>query len=582
MSNNDLPPVFRHLADLNISNEGPSSIINNTNKFSNNPVADNLISSASTHTSLTWSLLQPAGEIPPARSGAASVIVDGKLYIFGGYGGGTGRLDDFYSFDFERNKWKRVEVLSEERPGFRENNGVVASGDSRRLTLFGGYDGNQWLNDLWVFDIPQSRWTCIQESSDPNDTSGPSRRFGYVSVVHRNKFVLFGGFDGVQWLNDRWEFNFDTRVWRLVQARGELPSARSCPAWAQDDSHVYIIGGYDGIERKSDFFACDLATYKWRVIPPMGTPPSPRYFHSCCLYANKIIVYGGFSGSQRLDDMYLYDFDSKEWSQIDCNNGYGDGGTAHCPPSGRSSLVAQVYKNFLYVFGGYNGDTVLNDFYKFRLQSTSILLPTLFNDMRRLINNPELSDCTFLVEGHEVHANRSILAVRSHYFHALLFGSTMRESIQTEEDVAAGISATERRPVEINGVSYAVFMKVLEFLYTDSIRNLDTELGIQVLFTSELFMLDRLKALCEDIVRRDLSVDNVCDIVIASHRNGAGGLEEIALDFIVQHLAHPTIIESIVDLKSEPDLLVEIIRRKTQLQGATPSSPFRGWSGTRR
>ena len=172
--------------------------------------------------------------------------------------------------------------------------------------------------------------------------------------------------------------------------------------------------------------------------------------------------------------------------------------------------------------------------------------------------------------------------MRSQYFHALLFGSTMRESIQTEEDVAAGISATERRPVEINGVSYAVFMKVLEFLYTDSIRNLDTELGIQVLFTSELFMLDRLKALCEDIVRRDLSVDNVCDIVIASHRNGAGGLEEIALDFIVQHLAHPTIIESIVDLKSEPDLLVEIIRRKTQLQGATPSSPFRGWSGTRR
>ena len=296
MSNDDLPPVFRHLADQNISNEGPINI-NNANTFGSNPVADNTISGATTHTSLTWSLLQPAGEIPPARSGAASVIVDGKLYIFGGYGGGTGRLDDFYSFDFERNEWKRVEVLSEERPGFRENNGVVASGDSSRLTLFGGYDGNQWLNDLWVFDIAQSHWTCIQESSDPNsgdDTSGPSRRFGYVSVVHRNKFVLFGGFDGVLWLNDMWEFNFDTREWRLVQARGELPSARSCPAWAQDDSHVYIIGGYDGLERKSDFLACDLATYEWREIPPMGTPPSPRYFHSCCLYGKKIIVYAGY------------------------------------------------------------------------------------------------------------------------------------------------------------------------------------------------------------------------------------------------------------------------------------------------
>ena len=60
------------------------------------------------------------------------------------------------------------------------------------------------------------RWTCIQESSGPSgdgddasrasggggDLKAPSRRFGYVSVVHNNKFVLFGGFDGSRWLND--------------------------------------------------------------------------------------------------------------------------------------------------------------------------------------------------------------------------------------------------------------------------------------------------------------------------------------------------------------------------------------------
>ena len=354
MANDDLPPVFRHLAELNISNEGPGNVINGTDGLSNNIGihVDASDSCPPPHKSLTWSLLNPSGELPPPRSGAASVIVDGKLYIFAGYGGGTGRLDDFYSFDFERNEWKVVEVLSEERPGFRENNGVVASGDSSSLTLFGGYDGNQWLNDLWVFDIAESCWTCIQESTDPNsddDTSVPSRRFGYVSVVYRNKFVLWGGFDGSRWLNDMWEFSFDTRKWRLVQGRGQLPTARSCPAWAQDGSHVYIVGGYDGLERKADFFACNLSTYEWSEIPPRGTPPSPRYFHSCCLYGNqapKIIVYGGYSGAERLDDMYLFDFDSREWSRIDCtSNGY---------PSGRSSLVAHVYKDSFYVFGGYN------------------------------------------------------------------------------------------------------------------------------------------------------------------------------------------------------------------------------------
>ena len=175
-----------------------------------------------------------------------------------GYGGGTGRLDDFYSFSFDKNKWERVEVLSEEKPGCRENNGVVI-GDSSRMYLFGGYNGSTWLNDLWMFDIDTQRWTCIQESSEGLNEemssalgqleraraeliNGPSRRFGYVSVVHNNKFVLFGGFDGARWLNDMFEFDLNTNVWSKVEAKGNLPSVRSCPAWAKDDRYVYIHG----------------------------------------------------------------------------------------------------------------------------------------------------------------------------------------------------------------------------------------------------------------------------------------------------------------------------------------------------
>lgn len=107
-----------------------------------------------------------------------------------------------------------VDVVSQEKPGCRENNGVVISDTSRSIYLFGGYNGQSWLNDLWKFDIESKRWTCIQASSDPvrltddaaagdpieqaagNQVKGkaPSRRFGYVSVVHEGKFVLFGGF----------------------------------------------------------------------------------------------------------------------------------------------------------------------------------------------------------------------------------------------------------------------------------------------------------------------------------------------------------------------------------------------------
>lgn len=431
------------------------------------------------------------------------------------------------------------------------------------------------MNDLWKYDIETKHWTCIQESSGPvradepndGDAAGavlgkvPTRRFGYVSVVHDGKFVLFGGFDGSRWLNDMYVFDFSTATWTEIQALGALPSARSCPAWAKDATHVYIQGGYDGVERKSDFFALDLETYTWTEMPCLGAPPSPRYFHSCCLYGNRMYLYGGYSGSERLADMYAYDFDTNHWSQVDCT-----GGDA---PSGRSSLVAQVHDNSIYVFGGYNGTTVLNDFFRFRLKPIGVPPPALVSDLQRLINNPELADVRFTVEGKLVYAHKAILAIRSEYFRVMLCGG-MRESmmIDSTPTMDAGNNDDDDenmimgRPIELPDVSYSVFLKVLEFLYTDSLsRDTLLEVGIHLLIASEQFMLDRLKAICEDLIRRDISTETVVSILVASHRHHATGLKEIAFEFILRNLNNPIVMGCLSDLKAEPDLLLEIIRR---------------------
>ena len=229
--------------------------------------------------------------VPPPRSGTASVVLQDKLYVFGGFGGGTGRLDDFYSFDFTTSTWEEVKPLGDIKPGCRENNGVVISDSSQTIILFGGYNGRRWLNDLWSFDITTNRWTCIQESQDPVDPENRQRshalnniplmaegpaigddpmgnlsengivvlsnrrpccRFGYVSFIRDNKFILWGGFDGTQWLNDMYIFDFELEIWSEIRQHGALPSKRSCPAWAKDERFVYLHGGYDGEERKDE------------------------------------------------------------------------------------------------------------------------------------------------------------------------------------------------------------------------------------------------------------------------------------------------------------------------------------------
>jgi hypothetical protein len=270
-------------------------------------------------------------------------------------------------------------------------------------------------------------------------------------------------------------------------------------------------------------------------------------------------LYGGYSGNERLADMYAYDFETNHWSEVDCTNGDA--------PSGRSSLVAQVHENCLYIFGGYNGVTVLNDFYKFRLKPVSIPPSALVNDLSRLINHEELSDVTFLVEGKEVYCNRAILAVRSEYFRVMLFSGGMRESQLADGGGVGGSSP----PIEIKEVSHAVFLKVLEFLYTDTVREISLDIGIHLLIASEHFMLDRLKALCEDIIRRDVNESNAIGILVASHQHNATGLKDIALEFILRHLTEPAIMIGLSDLKTEPDLLVEIIKRNSSSAPTPPS-----------
>jgi hypothetical protein len=119
-------------------------------------------------------------------------------------------------------------------------------------------------------------------------------------------------------------------------------------------------------------------------------------------------------------------------------------------------------------------------------------------------------------------------------------------------------------PIEIHGVSYTVFLKVLEFLYTD-VSSLET--AIHLMMASEQFMLDRLKS--EDLIRRDIHVQNVISILVASHRHNAAGLNDIALEYILRNLNDPTVMCGLAELKAEPDLLLEIIMKRK----VTPELP---------
>ena len=81
---------------------------------------------------------------------------------------------------------------------------------------------------------------------------------------------------------------------------------------------------------------------------------------------------------------------------------------------------------------------------------------------RSLLDSGALSDVTFLVEGEFISAHRAILSARSEYFHAMFRVGGMSESR----------SGSEASPILIPAADRASFKRMLEFLYTNSVRDL--------------------------------------------------------------------------------------------------------------
>ena len=364
----------------------------------------------------------------------------------------------------------------------------------------------------------------------------PSTRFGYVSAVWKDSFIVFGGYDGSTWLNDMHEFNFTKAKWARLEVVGIAPCNRSCPSWATYKHSMFVFGGYDGVHRMNDFYEFDLKTKVWRAVIFTGPAPSPRYFHSSVVYGEYMYIFGGYSGSERLQDLYQFSFEKNCWSCLDVEK----------PPSGRSSLVAQVYKNSLYIFGGYNGNLVLNDFHEFRFELISVPQSSFINDLRSMINNTLLGDVVFVIEGKEIRANKAIMAARSEHFRALFYG---------------GMKEQHEGRVEIPDIAVNVFEAILEYLYTDTVRGMNVDMAVSLMIAAEQFMLDRLKAMCQDSIRKNITTENVVPILRTSYYHRANALKEICLDFICTKSEEVKKTRGFAELVNEPGLLMNLVMR---------------------
>jgi RCC1 and BTB domain-containing protein len=139
--------------------------------------------------------------------------------------------------------------------------------------------------------------------------------------------------------------------------------------------------------------------------------------------------------------------------------------------------------------------------------------------MRALVNDEEFSDVTFLVEDQPVYAHRAILAQRCDHF-AAMFRSGMRESVE--------------RMVPIQDISRQVFLLLLEYIYTDSVK-IEVEHATELYIAADLYQLERLRDMCCTVVRRNLNAENAGPLLQNASESHCHCLKEVCMAYMVEN-----------------------------------------------
>jgi hypothetical protein len=121
---------------------------------------------------------------------------------------------------------------------------------------------------------------------------------------------VFGGGDGPNYFNDLYVLSIDTLIWSKPKTEGEAPSPRRAHTTCIWNQKIIVVGGGDGARALADVHTLDVSdphSLKWTWIRPLGSPPIARGYHTSNLVKDKLIVYGGSDGHECFSDVHILD-----------------------------------------------------------------------------------------------------------------------------------------------------------------------------------------------------------------------------------------------------------------------------------
>ncbi|KAJ1700479.1 hypothetical protein LUZ63_000258 [Rhynchospora breviuscula] len=156
-------------------------------------------------------------------------------------------------------------------------------------------------------------------------------------------------------------------------------------------------------------------------------------------------------------------------------------------------------------------------------QLVNSVVPFSINEnFAELLESKEMADITFEMDGQLFTAHKLVLYARSPVFKAEFSGRMAESKMKT---------------IKIKDIQPVTFKAMLYFIYSDSLPDMsDKDIPIvtqvQHLYkAADIYLLDGLKAICEEMFIRNISVDTVISSLALAEEHGCHELKDICLNF---------------------------------------------------
>lgn len=193
---------------------------------------------------------RPVTPLPRPISGGLALVSGGKLYLFGGQDGDD-VLDEGYMYDPAADRWETLPAMEQAR--------VFAAGGTVGSDLYvaGGSDGRQALATCERFDPVEEVWSSCPDLLEP--------RAGAAAAVVLNKlYVIGGGLHGDVTFSE--VYDAESGSWMEVTT----PMLAEAPIWphlgvTNVETRIYALGGLRDGSPSGDVYVYAPLVYQFFI-----------------------------------------------------------------------------------------------------------------------------------------------------------------------------------------------------------------------------------------------------------------------------------------------------------------------------